>query len=215
MEDWEERLPPIARRKLARIGKMTPQEQETIEDSEKLDSLLSRFYGGSLDPEGLWKGLKEYENQGKQSLLKEAAAKLKDSLRGKRLPVKFKERDDGQLTVEVAEEEERGPPLVLELTEGNFDEVITSYPLLVVDCWAPWCAPCRMVAPVIEELAKDYRGKITFAKLNVDDNQSVAMRFQIMSIPTLLIFKNGVLVDQKLGAMPRPMLEPELTKHIQ
>ena len=159
--------------------------------------------------------LPQYENQGKQSLLKEAAAKLKDSLRGKRLPVKFKERDDGQLTVEVAEEEERGPHLVLELTEGNFDEVITSYPLLVVDCWAPWCAPCRMVAPVIEELANDYQGKITFAKLNVDDNQSVAMRFQIMSIPTLLIFKNGVLVDQKLGAMPRPMLEPELTKHIQ
>jgi len=215
MEDWEERLPPIARRKLARIGKMTPEEQERIEDSERLDSLLSRFYEGSLDSAGLWEGLKEYENQGKQSLLKEAAAKLKDSLRGKRLPVKFKERDDGQLTVEVAEEEERGPPLVLELTEGNFDEVITSYPLLVVDCWAPWCAPCRMVAPVIEELAKDYRGKITFAKLNVDDNQSVAMRFQIMSIPTLLIFKNGVLVDQKLGAMPRPMLEPELTKHIQ
>jgi len=214
MEDWEERLPPIARRKLARIGKMTPEEQERIEDSERLDSLLSRFYQGSLDSAGLWEGLKEYENQGKQSLLKEAAAKLKDSLRGKRLPVKFKERDDGQLTVEVAEEEERGPPLVLELTEGNFDEVITSYPLLVVDCWAPWCAPCRMVTPVIEELAKDYQGKITFAKLNVDDNQSVAMRFQIMSIPTLLIFKNGVLVDQKVGAMPRPMLEPELIKHI-
>jgi len=214
MEDWEERLPPIARRKLARIGKMTPEEQERIEDSERLDSLLSRFYGGSLDSTELWEGLKEYENQGKQSLLKEAAAKLKDSLRGKRLPVKFKERDDGQLTVEVAEEEERGPPLVLELTEGNFDEVIRSYPLLVVDCWAPWCAPCRMVAPVIEELAKDYQGKITFAKLNVDDNQSVAMRFQIMSIPTLLIFKNGVLVDQKVGAMPRPMLEPELIKHI-
>lgn len=214
MEDWEERLPPIARRKLARIAKMTPEEQERIEDSERLDSLLSRFHGGSLDSAGLWEGLKEYENQGKQSLLKEAAAKLKDSLRGKRLPVKFKERDDGQLTVEVAEEEERGPPLVLELTEGNFDEVIRSYPLLVVDCWAPWCAPCRMVAPVIEELANDYQGKITFAKLNVDDNQSVAMRFQIVSIPTLLIFKNGVLVDQKVGAMPRPMLEPELTKHI-
>ena len=214
MEDWEERLPPIARRKLARIGKMTPEEQERIEDSERLDSLLSRFYEGSLDSAGLWEGLKEYENQGEQSLLKEAEAKLKDSLRGKRLPVKFKERDDGQLTVEVAEEEEKGPPLVLELNEGNFDEVITSYPLLVVDCWAPWCAPCRMVAPVIEELANDYRGKITFAKLNVDDNQSVAMRFQIMSIPTLLIFKNGVLVDQKVGAMPRPMLEPELIKHI-
>ena len=214
MEDWEERLPPIARRRLARIGKMTPEEQERIKDSEKLDSLLSQFYEGSLDSAGLWEGLKEYENQGKHSLLKEAEAKLKDSLRGKRLPVKFKERDDGTLTVELAEEEEKGPPLVLELNEGNFDEVITSYPLLVVDCWAPWCAPCRMVAPVIEELANDYQGKITFTKLNVDDNQSVAMRFQIMSIPTLLIFKNGVLVDQKVGAMPRPMLEPELIKHI-
>ncbi len=215
MEDWEERLPPIARRKLARIGKMTPEEQERIEDSERLDSLLSRFYGGSLDSEGLWEGLKEYENQGKQSLLKEAEAKLRDSLRGKSLPVEFKKKDDGTLTIEPAKEEEEGPPLVLELNEDNFDEVVTPCPLLVVDCWAPWCAPCRMVTPVIEELAKDYQGKITFAKLNVDDNQSVAMRFQIMSIPTLLIFKNGVLVDQKVGALPRPMLEPELTKHIQ
>lgn len=214
MEDWEERLPPIARRRLARIGKMTPEEQERIEDSKRLDSLLLQFYEGSLHFERLWKGLKDYENQGKQSLLKEAEAKLKDSLRGKSLPVKFEERDDGTLTVELAEEEQKAPPLVLELNEGNFDEVVTTCPLMVVDCWAPWCAPCRMVAPVIEELAKDYRGKITFAKLNVDDNQSVAMRFQIMSIPTLLIFKNGALVDQKVGAMPRTVLEPELTKHI-
>jgi thioredoxin 1 len=72
-----------------------------------------------------------------------------------------------------------------------------------------------MVAPVIEELAKDYRGKIAFGKLNVDNNSSVATRYHIMSIPTLLIFKKGELIDQQVGAMPRTTLEPELTKYIE
>jgi thioredoxin 1 len=72
-----------------------------------------------------------------------------------------------------------------------------------------------MVAPVIEELARDYQGQIAFGKLNVDENPSLAMRYQIMSIPTLLVFENGQLVDQKIGAMPRATLEPELAKYIE
>ena len=72
-----------------------------------------------------------------------------------------------------------------------------------------------MVAPVIEELARDYQGKIAFGKLNIDENPSLAMRYQIMSIPTLLIFENGQLVDQKIGAMPRATLEAELAKYVE
>ncbi|PIP48130.1 MAG: thioredoxin [Chloroflexi bacterium CG23_combo_of_CG06-09_8_20_14_all_45_10] len=104
--------------------------------------------------------------------------------------------------------------LVPKLSSDDFDEVVKKHPLLVVDCWAPWCGPCRFLSPVIEELAKDYQGKITFGKLNVDENRALAMKYQIMSIPTLLIFKNGQLIDQKVGAMPREMLEPELTRYI-
>ena len=106
--------------------------------------------------------------------------------------------------------------MVIDITDQSFEkEVLKSDVPVVVDFWAPWCAPCRMVAPVIEELARDYQGKIAFGKLNVDENPTIAMRYQIMSIPTLLIFKNGQLVDQKIGAMPRTVLEPELTRHLE
>ncbi|MBN1691723.1 MAG: thioredoxin [Dehalococcoidia bacterium] len=116
------------------------------------------------------------------------------------------------LSIQLREGEEDEHALVLEITDDNFDETVKSHSVLVVDCWAEWCAPCRMVAPVIEELAEDYQGKITFGKLNVDTNQSVATRYQIMSIPTILVFKNGQMVGQKVGAMPKKMLEDEITR---
>jgi len=100
------------------------------------------------------------------------------------------------------------------LTERNFDQAVQKYPMLVVDCWAEWCAPCKMVAPVIEELARDYQGQIVFGKLDVDHNREVAGRYQIMSIPTLLIFKGGQLVGTKVGALPRYALEGELLKYV-
>jgi thioredoxin 1 len=205
------------REKLAKIGEATPKEKERMKEQERLDSLLSEFYKGWLDSEGLYQRLKEYQNQGKQLLLKEAQIKLESSFKGKELPIKFEQRSNGTLNIELLEEEEvkeKEKDLVLELTSDNFDEAVNKYPLLVIDCWAPWCAPCRIVAPVIEELARDYQGKLVFGKLNVDDNQSIAMRYQIMSIPALLIFKNGELMDQKIGALPRRALEPELTKYI-
>jgi len=102
----------------------------------------------------------------------------------------------------------------LTVTDAAFREVIQNHSLVVVDCWAPWCAPCRMVAPVIEEMARDYAGRILFGKLNVDENREVATQYQIMSIPTLLVFKKGKLVDRLIGAMPRQMLEPKITKHL-
>ncbi len=102
----------------------------------------------------------------------------------------------------------------VELTDATFIETVQSHPLVVVDCWAPWCGPCHMVSPIIEEMARDYAGKIYFGKLNVDENRSVAMQHQIMSIPTLLIFKNGKLVDTVIGAMPKQMLEPMITRYL-
>jgi len=102
----------------------------------------------------------------------------------------------------------------IKITDATFEETIQNYPLVVIDCWAPWCRPCRMVAPVIEELARDYAGKILFGKLNVDENREVSMKYGIMSIPTLLVFKSGKLVDNIIGAMPRQMLESKLTPHL-
>jgi len=99
------------------------------------------------------------------------------------------------------------------LTDENFDGFISSNKLVVVDFWAEWCAPCRMLAPVIEELAKEYAGKIIFGKLNVDENPTTAAKFGIMSIPTLIVFKNGQPVDVIIGAMPKKQIEARLNRY--
>jgi len=96
------------------------------------------------------------------------------------------------------------------LTDETFEQAVASHRALVVDCWAPWCGPCRILSPTVETLAKDYRGRITFGKLNTDENQEVPMRYGIMSIPTLLFFKDGELVDTMVGAVPRPYIEEKL-----
>ncbi|MCX5996433.1 MAG: thioredoxin [Chloroflexi bacterium] len=108
-------------------------------------------------------------------------------------------------------ENEKG--LVLELNSKNLEEAIRNNPSLVVDCWAPWCGPCRMMSPVIDELATDLKGKVTFGKLNTDENQDMAMKYQVQAIPTLLIFKDGKLADRKVGALPKKVLAGELTKY--
>jgi len=102
----------------------------------------------------------------------------------------------------------------VKVTDGTLSRIVEENPLVVVDCWAPWCGPCHMVTPILEGLAQDYAGKILFAKLNVDENQRTATRYQIMSIPTMLVFKNGELVDRAIGAMPRQMLEPRITRFL-
>jgi len=102
----------------------------------------------------------------------------------------------------------------VEITDATFKEMIQNHSLVVVDCWAPWCGPCHMVAPVIEELSRDYAGKILFGKLNVDENREVSTQYEIMSIPTLLVFKNGKLVDTIIGAIPRQMLEPKIARYL-
>jgi len=100
------------------------------------------------------------------------------------------------------------------MTDATFKEMIQNHPLVVVDCWAPWCGPCRLVAPIIEELSRDYVGRIIFGKLNVDENREVSLKYNIMSIPTLLVFKNGKLVDTIIGAMPRQTFEQKITRHL-
>jgi len=102
------------------------------------------------------------------------------------------------------------PDKPLEITDADFDDSVKKFKTIVIDCWAPWCGPCRMVSPIIDELAKEMQGKIVFGKLNVDENPKVSMKHQIMSIPTLLIFKNGNLIDRMVGAYPKQELKKKL-----
>ena len=98
--------------------------------------------------------------------------------------------------------------MALELTDANFDsEVLKSDKPVLVDFWAEWCGPCRMVGPIVEELAKEYDGKAVVGKVNVDENQSVAAQFGIRNIPTLLIFKNGEVTATQIGAISKQQLE--------
>ncbi len=104
------------------------------------------------------------------------------------------------------------PETPVAVTDASFEEFVKKYPKVVVDCWAPWCGPCRMFSPTIDAMAKDMKGKMVFAKLNTDDNFMTAGKFRIMSIPTLLFFKNGQLVDKMIGAAPRPVVEQAIAK---
>jgi thioredoxin 1 len=100
--------------------------------------------------------------------------------------------------------------LVLHLTDRSFDEAVLANPAMVVDFWAPWCGPCRVVAPVLDELAREYEGRATVAKVNVDEQAALAGRFGVRSIPTLLFFKDGAAVDQVVGAVPAAELRKRL-----
>jgi thioredoxin 1 len=106
------------------------------------------------------------------------------------------------------------PDTPLHINDVDIDSIVNKYPLIVVDCWAPWCGPCMMVGPIIEELAKEMQGKIVFGKLNVDENRATSAKYGIMSIPTLLVFKNGSLVDNIIGAMPKEMLLGKISPHM-
>jgi thioredoxin len=105
----------------------------------------------------------------------------------------------------------RGP---IEITDANFDATMKANPIVAVDCWAAWCYPCRMIAPIVEELAKEYGSAMTFAKLNVDENPSTAMKYNIQSIPTILIIKNEVEAERIIGAVPKEQIEAVLKKYL-
>ncbi len=153
-----------------------------------------------------WWESKEYTSKLKKLI--EESERLKEERLKKERKV-LKERPE--LTREKGKSVSDKP---VDLSDATFTEVVQKNSLVVVDCWAPWCGPCYMVAPVVEDLARDYAGKILFGKLNVDENRRTAMQHQIMSIPTMLVFKSGKLVDRIIGAMPRQMLEPKITHHL-
>lgn len=101
--------------------------------------------------------------------------------------------------------------MAIELTDSNFEELaLKSDKPVMVDFWAEWCGPCRMVGPVVEELAKDYNGKAVVGKVNVDNNPQTAMKYGIRSIPTILFLKNGEVVDRSVGAVPKATLAGKL-----
>jgi thioredoxin 1 len=102
----------------------------------------------------------------------------------------------------------------IELTDSTFDQTINSDKPVLVDFWAEWCGPCKMIGPVVEELAKDYEGKAVVAKLNVDENPEVTARFGVRSIPTLLVFKGGQIVDKQVGAVPKSVLAQKLAAQV-
>jgi len=105
-----------------------------------------------------------------------------------------------------------GKPILL--SDASFSSEISKYPLMVVDFWAAWCGPCRMVAPIIEQLAKEYAGRVAFGKLNVDENPLTSGEFEVQSIPTLLIFRNGEAVDGIVGAVPKYQIESKIKAHL-
>jgi len=105
--------------------------------------------------------------------------------------------------------------MALEINDSNFkNTVVESDKVAMVDFWAEWCGPCRMVGPIVEELSKEYEGKAVIGKLNVDDNPNVSMEFDIRSIPTILFFKGGKLVDKQVGVVPKTVLEGKLKAHL-
>ncbi len=94
----------------------------------------------------------------------------------------------------------------LEITDSNFNDVISKNKTVLVDFWAEWCGPCRMIGPVIEELANEYEGKAIIGKLDVDSNQESSVKYGVRSIPTILTFKNGEIIDRQVGAVPKKTL---------
>ncbi len=104
---------------------------------------------------------------------------------------------------------------VITLTESNWnEEVINSDVPVLVDFWAPWCGPCRIIAPIIEELAEEFAGRVKVGKLNTDESNNIAMQYGIRAIPTVMLFKNGEVVDTRIGVQPKEALRQMLEAHI-
>lgn len=104
--------------------------------------------------------------------------------------------------------------MAMHISEANFNEVTNSNIPVIVDFWAPWCGPCKMLGPIMEELSGELEGKAVVAKLNVDENQAIAMKYKVFSIPTVMVFKAGQVIDQFVGFMPKAAIMTKLEKHL-
>ena len=104
------------------------------------------------------------------------------------------------------------PDKPIKVTDATIDSAVSQYPIFILDCWAEWCGPCRTIGPIIEQLASEMKGKVVFGKLNVDENMQTANKHRISAIPTLMIFKNGKLIDKIVGAYPKPALTAKILK---
>jgi thioredoxin 1 len=101
---------------------------------------------------------------------------------------------------------------MLEISDAEFDDLVGKNRIVVIDFWAPWCPPCRAIAPILEELSREYEGKVVMAKINVDQNREKAEEYGIRSIPTLLFFKEGKLIDRQIGAVPKRIIQEKIEK---
>jgi thioredoxin 1 len=104
--------------------------------------------------------------------------------------------------------------VVTQVTDATFDQVVGAGKPVFVDFWAPWCGPCRIIGPIVEELAPSYDGRAVIAKVNVDDNPMIAQKFGVTSIPTLMMFKDGKMVDRAVGAMPKNALQSFIDRNL-
>jgi len=109
-----------------------------------------------------------------------------------------------------------GKPLawVVDADESTFEREARAQPTVVIDLWAPWCGPCRLVSPILDELAHQYAGRLKVVKVNVDENQGLAHRFDASSIPTLVVLRDGAVVDRVVGALPKPQLEARIERQL-
>jgi len=106
------------------------------------------------------------------------------------------------------------PDKPIVVTDATIDAAAGQYPIFILDCWAEWCGPCRTIGPIIEQLAKEMKGKVVFGKLNVDENMQTANKYRISAIPTLMVFKDGKLIDKLVGAYPKPALVAKIEKFL-
>jgi thioredoxin 1 len=122
----------------------------------------------------------------------------------------------GDIFIQIKVKDEEVPAGIIEINDGNFeDEVLRSSSPVVVDFWAPWCGPCRMIAPITEKLAKEYEGRVKFCKLNADENRQASEKYQVMSIPTLLFFRDGEAVGESIGVVLESALRTKVESLLQ